>query len=311
MDLKRAQGWTSEPVTFPVGEHLSVGAYARALAIADPELSRLDAARSAGWPARPVPVPMYAFFHVVPTGVLTDELGVTWGRTLGAGVDFEAHAVATEADELTGRSRVDSVWERPGRDGATRQFLRLSTDFVARDGGLVCRNSVLFMERKDGPPDDAFVADGEPPREPGVAAAYRAGPAPLPVRIGEELPAAVIPPVDRLMLARMSVAIENPDPIHIDEQAAQSAGLPGVIGHGTTVVGLLYEPVRRWAGLTRPVSARTTQSRPFRPGDTLTATGRVVALRSESGREIATCETAVADRAGTPVGRGTFDVVAS
>jgi len=311
MDLKRAQGWTSERVTFPVGDHLSVTAYARALAIDEPELCRLDAARTAGRRGRPIPPPMYAFFHVIPTEVVTEELGFTWGRTLAAAIEFEADGITTDADVLTGHARVVSVWERPGRDGGARQFLRLTTDFTADDGRVVCRNSVLFMERKDGSADDLFLSDAEPSRATeGVAVPPRPAGA-LAVHIGAELPPAAIPPVDRLMLARMSVAIENPDPIHLDDDAARAAGLPGVIGHGTTVVGLLYEPVRRWAGLDRVVAGRTTQSRPFGPGTALTATGRVVALRAEAGRQMAMCETALVDDSGAVVGSGTFDVVVS
>jgi len=312
MDLKRAQGWVSERVAFPVGEHLDVAAYARALAIDDPELGQLDAARAAGRTGRPIPPPMYAFFHVVPTDALTDELGFTWGRTLGVAVEFEADGIATDADRLTGQARVDAAWERPGRDGAARQFLRLTTDFTAPGGALVCRNRVLFMERKDGPADDAFRRDEEPPQEARPVSGGGVHPAPaLPVQVGAELPAAAIPPVDRLMLARMSVAIENPDPIHLDDAAARAAGLPGVIGHGTSVACLLYEPVRRWAGLDRVVAGRTTQSRPFGPGTLLSATGRVVALQGNGRRELAVCETSLVDGDGTEIGRGTFDVLAS
>jgi acyl dehydratase len=253
---------------------------------------------------------MYAFFHVVPADVVTEELGFTWGRTLGAAVDFEVDRIATEADGVTGQARVDAVWERLGRDGSARQFLRLVTDFTGAAGDLVCRNTVLFMERKDGPADDAFRLDGEPPREPRRSLPARPAEA-LPVRIGAELPAATVPSVDRLMLARMSVAIENPDPIHLDDAAARAAGLPGVIGHGTTVVGLLYEPVRRWVGLDRVVGGRTTQSRPFGLGATLTATGRLVALQAQAGRQMATCETSLVDGDGAVVGRGTFEVVVS
>jgi acyl dehydratase len=310
MDLKRAQGWATPPIEFPVGEHLCVAAYAKALAIDEPELCRLDAALAAGRRGRPVPPPMYAFFHVVPTDAVTEELGFTWGRTLAAAVDFEADRIVTDADCLTGQARVDAVWERPGRDGSARQFLRLVTDFRGAGGELVCRNTVLFMERKDGPADDVFRLDEEPPRQPRRSLPPRPT-APLCVRIGAELPAAAIPPVDRLMLARMSVAIENPDPIHLDDDAARAAGLPGVIGHGTTVVGLLYEPVRRWAGLDRVVGGRTTQSRPFGPGVALTATGRFVALQAQTGRQMATCETSLVDGDGAVVGRGTFEVVVS
>ena len=311
MDLKRAAGWVSEPVSFAVGEHLSVVAYARALAIDEPEFCRLGAARAAGRNGRPVPPTMYAFFHVVPADVVTEELGFTWGRTLGVAVEFEAERVATEADWLIGRSSVDTVWERPGRDGATRQFLRLTTDFTDDGGALVCRNSVLFMERRDGPVDDLFLREEEPPgqtvrRRP----ALRFGEA-LTVEAGAALGEIVLPPVDRLMLARMSVAIENPDPIHLDDGAAREAGLPSVIGHGTSVAGLLYEPVRRWGGIDRVLAGKTSQSRPFGPGAILTATGSVVGLRTEDGREYAVCETLLADGAGATVGQGTFEVAVS
>jgi hypothetical protein len=84
-----------------------------------------------------------------------------------------------------------------------------------------------------------------------------------------------------------------------------------VIGHGTSVVGLLYEPVRRWAGIDRVVAGRTSQCRPFGPGTVLTATGRVVALRTDGGRDLAVCETSLVDGDGAPVGSGTFEVAVS
>jgi acyl dehydratase len=201
------------------------------------------------------------------------------------------------------------VWERAGRDGAARQFLRLTTDFLAADGTLVCRNRVLFLERQDRPVDHAFAADGEPPRHDLDRPVRRAAADPLPVQVGVELPAATLGPVDRLLLARMSVAIDNPDPVHLDEAAARAAGLAGVIGHGTTTVGLLFEPVRRWAGMERNVAARTTQGRPFGPGAVLSATGRVVRLRSDGRGDVATCETRLSDVDGSEIGHGTFDVV--
>jgi acyl dehydratase len=311
MDMKRAQGWTWEGVTFAIDERLSVNAYARALGLDDAALCRLATARTDGHPGRPVPPVMYAFFHVVPGDVLTGELGFTWGRTLAASVEFEADRTASETERVTGRSRVESAWERPGRDGAARQFLRLTTDFLADDGALVCRNSVLFIERKDGPADDAFLSEGEPPREPWVPRRHAQLLPALPVELGSPLPEVTAPAVDRLMLARMSVAIDNPDPVHLDEEGARAAGLPGVIGHGTTVVGLLYEVVRRWAGMDRVLAGRTTQARPFGVGTVLCAGGQVAGIRGHAGRLVASCSTWLRDGDGNGIGEGTFDVAVS
>jgi hypothetical protein len=72
---------------------------------------------------------------------------------------------------------------------------------------------------------------------------------------------------------------------------------------------MLFEPVRRWAGMERNVAARTTQGRPFGPGAVLSATGRVVRLGSDGRGNVATCETRLSDVDGSEIGRGTFDVL--
>jgi acyl dehydratase len=56
------------------------------------------------------------------------------------------------------------------------------------------------------------------------------------------------PILDALAFARMSIATDDPNPIHFDHQAAVRAGLPGVIGSGLFVMGLLDKAVRSAAG---------------------------------------------------------------
>jgi acyl dehydratase len=56
------------------------------------------------------------------------------------------------------------------------------------------------------------------------------------------------PVLDELAFARMSIATDDPNPIHFNHQAAVRAGLPGVIGSGLFVMGLLDKAARSAAG---------------------------------------------------------------
>jgi acyl dehydratase len=56
------------------------------------------------------------------------------------------------------------------------------------------------------------------------------------------------PILDELAFARMSIATDDPNPMHFDHQAAVRAGLPGVIGSGLFIMGLLDKAARSVAG---------------------------------------------------------------
>jgi acyl dehydratase len=56
------------------------------------------------------------------------------------------------------------------------------------------------------------------------------------------------PILDELAFARMSIATDDPNPMHFNHQAAVRAGLPGVIGSGLFVMGLLDKAARSVAG---------------------------------------------------------------
>jgi len=64
-------------------------------------------------------------------------------------------------------------------------------------------------------------------------------------RVGEELEERALPPIDRDRLRKYAEASGDPNPIHLSEEAAAMAGLPGVIAHGMLTVatmGLLFSP---------------------------------------------------------------------
>ena len=63
--------------------------------------------------------------------------------------------------------------------------------------------------------------------------------------VGDELEEWTLPPIDRAQLRRYADASGDPNPIHLSDEAAGAAGLPGVIAHGMLTVatmGLLFSP---------------------------------------------------------------------
>lgn len=63
--------------------------------------------------------------------------------------------------------------------------------------------------------------------------------------VGDELEERVLPPVTRLQLIKYAGASGDFNPIHTIDEAAEEAGLPGVIAHGMltlATMGLLFSP---------------------------------------------------------------------
>ena len=63
--------------------------------------------------------------------------------------------------------------------------------------------------------------------------------------LGDELEERTTPPIDRDQLRKYAEASGDPNPIHLSDEAAEAAGLPGVIAHGMLTVatmGLLFSP---------------------------------------------------------------------
>ena len=64
-------------------------------------------------------------------------------------------------------------------------------------------------------------------------------------KVGDELEERTPPPVNRDQLRKYAEASGDPNPIHLSDEAAAAAGLPGVIAHGMLTVatmGLLFSP---------------------------------------------------------------------
>lgn len=63
--------------------------------------------------------------------------------------------------------------------------------------------------------------------------------------VGDEVEERTLPPIDRLQLIKYAGASGDYNPIHTIDEAAEEAGLPGIIAHGMLTVatmGLLFSP---------------------------------------------------------------------
>ena len=103
------------------------------------------------------------------------------------------------------------------------------------------------------------------------------------VKVGDELPPLVKPPVDRLQIARYVAAAQDWNPLFIDEPHAKNAGFPSALAPGMIAMGFLAELATEWV---RGARLRRFQARFVKivwPGDVLTARGRVVDRRFEDG----------------------------
>ena len=87
-------------------------------------------------------------------------------------------------------------------------------------------------------------------------------------------------------VAAYAEASGDRNPIHLDAEFARSVGLPGTIAHGLLEMAILAEAVARWAGgYERLQELACRFAKPLLPGETITCTGRVVAV-SDAERSV-------------------------
>jgi acyl dehydratase len=97
--------------------------------------------------------------------------------------------------------------------------------------------------------------------------------------VGDALEERTLPPITRPQLAEYADASGDHNPIHTEDEAAEEAGLPGVIAHGmltAATMGLLFSAYLEH-GYVKELQTRFSGM--VYPGDELTIGGRV------SGRE--------------------------
>jgi len=111
------------------------------------------------------------------------------------------------------------------------------------------------------------------------------------IQVGEE-----VPPITNLMtqeiINRYAQVTGDHNPIHVDPEFAKNTQFGGTIAHGVISVSYIFQALVNWlgTGTLRGTKMRVTFLNPVRPGDTVTAKGKVLDKRQENGRGVAACE---------------------
>ena len=103
------------------------------------------------------------------------------------------------------------------------------------------------------------------------------------LKVGDEIPAMISPPVSRHTLALYCGASGDHNPIHVDIDFAKSSGLDDVIAHGMLSAGYLGRMLTNWV----PQSAIRNWKNRFTAmtliGDSVTCSGKIVEKFEKDG----------------------------
>jgi acyl dehydratase len=127
------------------------------------------------------------------------------------------------------------------------------------------------------------------------------------LRVGMQAAAREFGPLTRQMFVRYAGASGDLNPMHYDDQLAQSAGYPSVFAQGMFSAALLAGFATNWlgAGSVRRFGVRFREQ--VWPGDVLTCSGVVTAISAESGAERVSVELAAIRQTGGVAITGTAE----
>ncbi|MBV8619420.1 MAG: MaoC family dehydratase [Curvibacter sp.] len=111
-----------------------------------------------------------------------------------------------------------------------------------------------------------------------------------PLRVGAELPALQLPPVDRTMLALFAGASGDHNPIHLDIDVARRAGLPDVFAQGMLGMAWLGRLLTGWLPQSRLRRFDARFQGITHLGHAMSCHGRVVELLDIDGEACARIE---------------------
>ena len=125
------------------------------------------------------------------------------------------------------------------------------------------------------------------------------------IRVDDAREAVVVEDLTRTQIVQYAGASGDFNPIHHDEPFARGAGYPTVFAHGMLTMGLTAKLLTDWLGdgVLRSYGVRFV--RQVWPGDTLTATATVDAIREVDGEWFADLSVITENQDGDMVVKGT------
>lgn len=101
------------------------------------------------------------------------------------------------------------------------------------------------------------------------------------LNVGDTAPPLVVEDISRTHFVCYAGASGDFNPMHHDDTIATSVGNPSVFGHGMLTAGLMARVLTDWFGPTGLRRYQVRFSKQVWPGETLTCTATVTALRDE------------------------------
>ena len=126
------------------------------------------------------------------------------------------------------------------------------------------------------------------------------------LEVGDSRELELVDDLTRTQIVMYAGASGDYNPLHSDEKFAREvAGYPGIFAHGMLTMGMTGRIVTDWFDVARVTKYGVRFVRQVWPGDTLTATATVDALREEDGVHFADVSITTVNQDGTTVLTGT------
>ena len=123
--------------------------------------------------------------------------------------------------------------------------------------------------------------------------------------VGDRYEAVVVDDLTRTQLVQYAGASGDYNPLHTDEVfATKVAGYPSVFAHGMLTMGMTGRMVTDWVGDGRLTRFGVRFVRQVWPGDMLTASATVEAVRDENGVHVVDLVLSTSNQAGEEVVSG-------
>jgi len=126
------------------------------------------------------------------------------------------------------------------------------------------------------------------------------------LQVGDTKELLLVDDLTRTQIVMYAGASGDYNPLHSDEKFAREvAGYPGIFSHGMLSMGMTGRIVTDWFDVSRVTRYGVRFVRQVWPGDTLTATATVDAIREEDGVPYADVSITTVNQDGTTVVSGT------
>ena len=110
------------------------------------------------------------------------------------------------------------------------------------------------------------------------------------VKVGDEIPKIVLPPISRHQLALYCGGSGDHNPIHVDIDFAKKFGFKDVFAHGMLSMAFLGRVVTGWVPQAQVRGLGTRFTSITWVGDVITVSGKVTGKREEGGQKLVDLE---------------------